>query len=434
MSRAKLLILIGGGALLFLLLLIVLVAVFSSRGGPSTPPFPSKEVTLRFWGIFDDSDVYQPIIEAYQKEHANVKIEYRKFLWDDYESSLVNALAARRGPDIFMVHNSWLAKHADKLAPAAKSISDSYRKTFERSTSRDTMRDGNLYLLPLFIDNLALFYNRDLFAQEGLSNPPLTWKQFNEYARTLKRFSPDGMLTRAGAALGTSSRNINRASDILLFLFFQNGVQPLDLKNRTVPWKEDDEALERAKDALSFYTSFADPSEEVYTWNEKQPYSIDAFFSGRVAMMLNYAYNIPVIKSKAPYLNFGVASLPTKETSGRGRVTIANYWGVGVSSASDEPEVAWDFLQFLTSQEQYPLYIAATGRLSSRYDVLEKQKADPLLRAFIDQSEFMVTPDEQDERKMQDILDEMITSVNAKRATPEQALRKAEDRLELLMQ
>lgn len=432
MSRAKLLILIGGGALLFLLLLIVAIAMFSSRG--ALPSLPTEKVALQFWGLFDDSDVYQPIIDAYQKLHPNVAIEYRKFLWDDYESSLINALAARRGPDILMVHNSWLFKHADKLAPAPPAISGAYESTFARATINDAMRDRKLYMLPLFIDNLALFYNRDLFAQEGFSNPPITWGQFKEYVNALKRFSSSGILTRSGAAMGSSSRSINRADDILFLLFFQNGVEPLNPQTRAVPWKNDAQALERAKNALLFYTSFADPSQQVYTWNDKQLYSIDAFFSGKTAMMFNYAYNIPVIKAKAPYLNFGVASLPFKEGDFSRRASIANYWGVGVSSASKEQDLAWDFLKFLTSAEQYPSYIASTSRLSARVDALEKQKDDPLLRPFIDQSSFMVTPYQQDERKMQDIFDEMITSVNARIATPEQALRKAQDRLELLVQ
>jgi len=431
-SRAKLLILIGGGALLFLLLLIVVIAMFSSRG--TAPSLPTEKVTLQFWGLFDDNDVYQPIIDAYQKLHPNVTIEYRKFLWDDYESSLINALAARRGPDILMVHNSWLPKHADKLAPAPQTVSSAYEAGFLHATRRDVTSGGKLYVLPLFIDNLALFYNRDILAQEGFSNPPLTWGQFKEYVNALKRFSPDGILTRSGAALGSSSKSINRASDILLFLFFQNGVQPLNPQTRTVPWKADPQALDRAKNALLFYTSFADPSQQVYTWNDKQLYSIDAFFSGKVAMMFNYAYNIPVIKSKAPYLNFGVASLPVKEGDSYGRVTIGNYWGAGVSNASKQQPLAWDFLQFMTSAQEYPLYIAATGRLSARVDALEKQKDDPLFKPFIDQSDFMVTPYQQDERKMQDIFDEMITSVNARIASPEQALRKAQDRLELLVQ
>lgn len=430
MTKSKIFIFIGGGIAILIIVLILLVTLLSGGNEPITPP---QDITVKFWGIFDDSDVYAPIIDAYQEEHPNVTIEYRKFLWDDYEASLVNAIASQRGPDIFMVHNSWMPKHKDKLVSAPETFREPYRKEFVRRTQNDFWIENSVYAFPLFIDNLALFYNRDLFAAEGITNPPLTWDQFNDYVEALTRFSPDGTLTRSGAAMGASSSSINRATDILLALFLQGRTEPLIGEENEVLWEADEEALERAKDALGFYTDFANPSKELYTWNSRQFYSIDAFFTGKVAMMFNYAYNIPELKEKNATLNFGVATIPGATSGGRSP-TVANYWGLAVSEQSAYQSVAWDFISFLTSGEQYPGYINATGRISARSDMLESQRQNPLFRPFIDQAPYMTTPYQPDERKMQDILDEMISSVNMGNATLDQALQKAQDRLKLLIQ
>ncbi len=413
-----------------LALIVGYVLIFGRNNNPLPVTLQTKPLTLEFWGLFDDSDVYQQIIAAYKKEHPNITVHYRKFLFDDYEGSLINALASRKSPDIFMIHNSWLAKHQDKLEPSPKANPSSYGETFVPQTAQDFVRGNSVYGYPLFIDNLALFYNRDLFAKEAFGEAPLTWDEFDTYVKSLTRFSPNGDLLRSGAAMGGTSKSINRATDILLLLLLQNGIEPITSDKHEVAWKTDEKVLESAKDALRFYTSFADPASTLYTWNEKQPYSIDGFFTGKVAMMLNYAYNIPVIKAKAPYLNFSVAPLPSK-----GRpVTLTNYWGVGVSNQSAFKAEAWNFLDFLTSKEQYTGYIQTTGRLSSRNDFLQTQQADPLLSPFITQVRDMVTPYQPDQAKFQFIFDEMISSVVLHTATLEQALRKAGDRLQLLVQ
>lgn len=426
LTRSKLIIFGSIGLAAFLLALTA--GYFLIFGGKKEPaPTPAKTITLEVWGLFDDSDIYDPIFEAYQKKHLDVSLRYKKFIWDDYEPTLIDALASGRGPDIFMVHNTWTSKHKDKLSP----VPSSARFDFLSPTRSDFGAGSSIYALPLFIDNLGLFYNKDMFAQEGFSDAPKTWDQFISYAKALTRFSSTGTLTRAGASLGGDSKTINRATDILLFLMMQNGIEPFESSRGAirVSWKDDAKKFEAAKDALRFYTDFASPSKSVYTWNEDQDYSIDAFSQGKLAMMLNYSYNIDTIKRKSPYLNFGTATLPQKGEP----VSVGNYWGVGVSNQSSYKAQAWDFLKFFMADDQYLPYIKQTGRLAAKEKFLVIQKEDSLLKPFIDQAEWMNTPLQPDEKKVQDIFDEMIRKVNSGELSYEQALRLAADRLRLMI-
>jgi len=327
-----------------------------------------------------------------------------------------------------MIHNTWVAKHKDILAPAPRLVKYEFIDT-------PFSQHPYIYGFPLFIDNLALFYNQDFFLQEGFAKPPVTWEQFIEYSKALTRFSSTGSLLRAGAALGTNSRRINRATDILLFLMMQNGIQPFNLKTKEVSWANNAKRFEAAKDALRFYTDFANPSKSVYTWNEDQDYSIDAFWEGKAAMMFNYAYNIQTIKDKAPYLNFATAPLPIKTSTitGSQPMSVGNFWGLAVSKQSSNQDVAWDFLQFFASKDQYARYIKQTKRLPARADLLESAGQDPLFKAFADQARFTKTPYQPDERKMQEIFDEMIQKVNKGELTLDQVLNLGADKLKLLV-
>lgn len=424
LTRSKLIIFVVMAVVAFLAALAIGYLILFGGGdgpGPTVVP-PVKTTTLEIWGLFDDSDVYEPMFAAYKKTNPNVNLIYRKYIWDDYESTLVNKLAAGQGPDIFMIHNSWLGKHKNKLALAPAKTPYPFISTVFKQ------REG-IWAYPLFIDNLALFYNQDLLAQEGFTNPPRDWNQFTEYSKALTRFSSTGTLLRSGASLGTNSARINRATDILMLLMLQSGIEPYN-KEGKVSWEDDNEALKRAREALRFYTDFANPSKNFYSWNEEQDYSIDAFWQGKTAMMFNYAYNIEVIRQKSPYLNFATATIPGSSKP----VTIGNYWGLAVSKYSKNVQQAWNFLNFFASSEQYHAYITLTKRLPAKDELLKEAGQDPLLKPFVEQSGFMVSPYQPDEKKVQEIFDEMILTVNKGERTLDQALALARERLSLLIQ
>src|SRR5688500_16782349 len=67
----------------------------------------SKSTQLTMWAVIDDVDVYDAILRDYRALHPNVTINFRRLRLEEYESELLNALAEDRGPDIFMLHNTW---------------------------------------------------------------------------------------------------------------------------------------------------------------------------------------------------------------------------------------------------------------------------------------------------------------------------------------
>src|SRR6185503_20327138 len=86
-----------------------------SCGGSKTP---AKKITLKFWKTFEESQNMQPMIDAYQKRHPNISIEYTKKNSDGYEADLLDALASGQGPDIFSINNTWLPQYENKISAA----------------------------------------------------------------------------------------------------------------------------------------------------------------------------------------------------------------------------------------------------------------------------------------------------------------------------
>ena len=433
MDRLKIIAIALIGLVVIIIAFIAITGIgLQPTGGPSAQP-----VELTFWGVFDYSDAYETIISDYQKTNKNVKITYRKQTVGTYEKDLLNAMAAGRGPDIFMLHNTWLPKHADKIVslPSELMSLKDFQNTFVDAAYDDFVEDGKIYGLPISVDTLALFYNKDIFNSAGLTSPPQTWENFVEASNQTVKTDNQGNILRAGAALGTA-RNVNRASDILMLLMLQSGVEMVDPETGEAAFDQS-VVLEGApyaagQTALQFYTDFANPKKRAYTWNSLMPYSIDAFTEGRAAMMLNYSYQIPTIRAKSPQLNFGVSFAPQPAGAAK-KINFPNYWAYTVAAKSPNGATAWNFLTFLTNREEATNYINKTQKPAARRDLINLQKTGAELGVFAEQALSAKNWRQVDNLAIENIFNDMIESVVLGRSTVSEALKTAADQVTILM-
>jgi ABC-type sugar transport system, periplasmic component len=289
------------GAVLFIgvILLLLFTGIIPGLRANAPPP-----ATLTVWGVFDTEESFSALSSAVGPQYS---VTYRSFDISSYETELINALAAGKGPDIFMIHSSWLPKHFNKLVPLsdAQLPFATFQKSFPTVVRQDFAPDGTIYALPLYLDTLALFYNRDHFDSANIAFPPATWTEFQELIPRLRHLDSSGKIVRAAAAIGGSNRNVNRATDILSAIMLQAGV-PMITSNFS-------QALfaNQGKDALAFYTKFGNPANSYYTWSDSFKNSLDGFADGSVSMMLGYSYQIPQIKEKNPFLKILHCSITT---------------------------------------------------------------------------------------------------------------------------
>jgi multiple sugar transport system substrate-binding protein len=300
--------------------------------------FPAKinQAKLTYWGLYEDVSVMAPIIADFEKQNPNIKIEYIKQDVGQYMDKLVTRSSNGNGPDIFRFHNTWVPELSGLLLPLPNSVltKEDFSKSYYPVVSTDLIKNGAIYGVPLQIDTLSLFINRDLLQAAGLKIPT-TWIDFGNAARQMTVKDENSKIKTAGAAMGTFG-NITHAPDIISMLLVQDGV---DLKNMS-------SNTQAVGDALNYYSSFALPT--VNVWDDTLDESIKAFASGTLAMYFGYSWDFFTIKSINPNFSFDIYSVPTLPGQNQ---TIASYWAEGISSKTKYQKEAILFMKYLISKE-----------------------------------------------------------------------------------
>ncbi len=433
-SRNQLIII---GSVAAVILLFAILFYIGYRG-----PLTRQEARLEMWGIFDDLRKVEPLIRGFQRSSPGVIINYRQFNDpEQYEKELVNAFAAGNGPDVFMFHNTWLPKHFDKIVPLPQEQLplSKFRELFPQIAEQDFVLNGFIYALPLSVDTLALFYNRDDFNNAALPFPPKTWAEFENDVLRLRKVNPStNEVVKAAAAIGGSLKSVNRATDLLSLLMLQYGTKMTssDFSRASFSQQVDfqGQSFSPGLTALNLYTEFANPGSKFYTWSDTLHYSLDNFPAEGVSMIFNYAYQIPQIKQKNPFLNFGIAPMPQPSADAKA-VNFPNYWGLAVSNKTRDPSVAWQFvLAAATDSATADAYARATAKPPALLSLINQYLNDPQLGVFAQQALTARSWSQIDNVIIENIFSSMIEAVTSGRESPADALREAENKVTVLMQ
>lgn len=412
------------------IILVALLVIFGLIPGLREPAPP--RVTLKVWG-FEDEELWREIAERYREEFFYVDIDFEKKDPATYENDLLNALAGGEGPDIFVLQNSEISKHREKLLPVPKeSLSFSlrdFRETVFDAAGDLITKEGDVLGLPLTVDALALFYNRDYLNSANIASPPKTWEELVDTTKRLTAYSEVGTILRSGIALGTSV-NVEHAFDILSSLLIQSGVKIIDAEanqSGLIAGRAPG-LMGPAETALAFYTSFADSTKRTYAWSTFFPNSIQAFAEGQTAMMIGYAKDVPLILEKNPHLNFGLSHFPQPSNSDK-KVYYARYEFKAVSKQSKNALEAWRLLLWLLRGDNDKFFAEAVRLPPSRRDLVVSRPSEDYLPVFYEEILASKTWPIPDENKVRPILAEMIDSVVSRSSTVETAVDRAHTRL-----
>lgn len=370
--------------IIVLLLIVVSAITAASYFGllkiplPPLPFIKPPEITLEYWGLWEDEKIISPLLAEYKTLHPNITINYVKQSKFQYRERLQTALEGENGPDIFRFHNTWVPMLLPHLSPLPEKIMTSaeYKNTYYPVIYKNLESSGKIYGLPLYIDTLALFYNEDLFQKAG-ATVPKTWEELRFTANKLVVRDEDDRIKIAGVALGTAG-NIEHFSDILGLMFLQNGTDPKKLAGTI-----GSDGHNLGEDTLKYYTNFTLVDK---VWDETMDNSISAFAAGKVAMIFAPSWEIFEIKNLNPSLPFKISSMPQLPQN---NMNWATYWVEGVNIKSKKEEVSWDFLKFLGSKESLQkLYTNASqyrlfGELYPRTEMASLLNSDPLAAPFL---------------------------------------------------
>jgi multiple sugar transport system substrate-binding protein len=398
----------------FLLLIFILMLLGIIPGLKKTNTGPVVKGTIIVWTIDENKqavDFWENTLKKFKQLYPGVTVTHRGFPTKDvYEATLLDALSAGEGPDVFQIENTAVPRYANKIVPASETqfSLQTLRDLFPKVVEQDFAADGKVSGLPLSIDTLALLYNRNLFDQAALQ-APISWENFQDIVPRLTKVQ-DLKITTAGAAFGTSEKNIETASDILGLLIMQNGIKMTDDKFTRVTFDE-----QKGVDALSFYTSFANPTSPAYTWNENMPNAIDAMSQEQVAMIIDYSSAIQKIKERNNFLDIGIGEVPSpqEQIDKNKKMSFARYPGFVVSKQTKSNSIAWQFIATITTnQEITKNFVTQTQKPPALRSLLLSMKNDPQLSVFVRQALVASSWRQIDDRLVKNEFSKMITAVN----------------------
>lgn len=310
------------------------------------------QVTLIWWNMFDGEENVKPLIDAYTSENPNVVIQYRQQGLTggvtSYRNLLDNALTDSEvinDPDIFTIENTWVGKYEEYISPApANIIGSDFYNDFYPIVKEDFGKAGVMGV-PMYVDSLAVIYNKDKLIEAGYTVPDNDWSEFKNQAINLTQRDTNNQIVSAGFA-AASADNVQFNFDILSLLILQNGA---DLNSPSIL-----SSFTTNSDVLGAFDFYKEFTSNNGSWDDEQKLDVAAFLEGRLAMFIAPSWRLnDVLLYNEKYnlgLDIGVEKVP--QLSGTDNITWGTYWGQTVSKESPNIEESWNFVKFITEAEQ----------------------------------------------------------------------------------
>jgi multiple sugar transport system substrate-binding protein len=349
---------------LCLALVAVLALVLAGCGGGDSSSSGPTEIAV--WHGYQDTEgeVFKGLIDQYNKDHPDVKVNE---LYSSNDLVLQKVLTAVRGgsaPDVAYMFGSWSPNIAQipqvvDMAPVVKDADWKWDDFYPAERDAATVGD-KIVGVPALVDNLAIVYNKKLFADAGVAppNPNWTWDDFRSAAAKLTDPSKGqyGWLLPADGSEDTVWHYIP--------MLWEAGGDILSPDNEKAVFNS-----EAGVKALTVLQQMAVTDKSLYldTTNENGPKLMN---SGKVAMLVTGPWDL----SQLSDIDYDVQVMPTFAGSSGGHQTIAgpDNWVV-FNNGDKKKQAAIDFVKWLSAPEQVKTFSLGTGDLPIRESVGKDQ-------------------------------------------------------------
>lgn len=277
---------------------------------------------------------------AYNAEHSDVAITVRAVPFGDLLTTIRSG-GAGSGPTIASIYDLWLPElvRDGLVAPAPQPVSDEVKSSWPEGITAAATVNDQVYGMPNEVNVYALNYNKALFEEAGIGQPPATWDELKQDAAKLKAIGKQGFglinSWSAGVVHPFASLLVSNGGDLI-----QNGEPKLDSP----------EALE----TFQLYETmvkegYTDPALGTADANTTGPF-LDNFVSGNTGMIIMANWWESALKAGMgdKFSNVATAPIPVGPRGDTARSISYSWMTVVNAGASDaEQEAAWDFLSWL---------------------------------------------------------------------------------------
>lgn len=152
----------------------------------------TEQVTLTFWSWLPTADQGDVMIEAFEKENPDIKIDYIRTEQSDFFEKLQVAMASGTGPDLFGMTTGSMTEQYAPFAADMKELADQNWSGWdgiisETAVEQCTTADGKLTGMPLLVAGMTdLLYNKTLMDECGITEVPRTYEELVDAAKKAK--------------------------------------------------------------------------------------------------------------------------------------------------------------------------------------------------------------------------------------------------------
>lgn len=366
--------------LMILSMVLVLIAGCSSNNsvtsGGETAQDDSITITLLHrWPNEPFKSYFDEAIKEFKKVNPNVNFNVISVINEDYKQKINVQLAGNNPPDIFF---TWVGEYGDKFVREGKALDitkyldedKAWSDQIIPSTLKPFTVDNKVYGVPILMDVRMMAYNKDIFEKLGLEVPK-TWEEFIDVLKVIKK----------------------------------NGITPLGLGNKE-PWNGGlyittlnqrivDPAV-LAKDNNRATGEFTDPGyvealnklEQLVPYMNEHPNALSReeerslFVNGQIAIMPLHTIEFPYVKDAQ--FEWGTFNFP-EIAGGKGDPSVITGAPEGfmVSKESKHPDVAVEFLKFISSKEMATKWVETTSVISTTKGAVNSDNSTPLMNQVI---------------------------------------------------
>ncbi|MEU2929932.1 sugar ABC transporter substrate-binding protein [Streptomyces sp. NPDC007251] len=320
----------------------------SSGGGSNDSP-----KTLTYWAsnqgasIAVDKQVLQPELDKFQKQ-TGIKVKLEVVPWSDLLNRILTATTSGQGPDVLNIGNTWSAS-----LQATGALLPWDAKNFDKIGGRDRFVDSALgstgvtgkdpAAVPLYSMAYALYYNKKIFADAGISKPPATWDELVADGKKIK--------AKGKSPLGAEGSNLSENIHHVFVFAKQRGADFFTADGKP------DFTNPKVVDAVKAYVDLMAKDKVIPTGDAEyaQNQSVSDFAKGKQAMLLWQSAAANLKSQGMSEDAYGIAPVPVI-SGAPGTGTQVNSMVAGINLAvfknTHNLDGATKFVKFMTSDEE----------------------------------------------------------------------------------
>ncbi len=338
-----------------------------------------KEVKLTMWVNEDWLGCYEFLLHEYKKYRPNVTIELKAFPWKTYWAKMRIAMQNGTGPDIFHMHNAFLADFSPYLKPLPSEL---FGKDILSSSFGDASvaaKDGQQYCVNLGRSTGGIFYNKKMWRAAGLteSDIPQTWDELRDVALKLTQYNAAGKIVVDGFSFN------NEVHSLLMAMQAQKGIST---------FKEDGTSRLGASENI----------ENLYylrrlCWEDKVCRTIEApayelFESERAAMIYGWSWVANDLLRNCPTLDYGFFRIPVWDTKTPPAYEYHNFetsFAINAQLDEEKSNIAQDLLLFYLCNDEVLIKMAKQAQIVPSKESLVSSYAGQLGTVITTQAEYI---------------------------------------------